>query len=86
MDLIGLFKNALSALTSYFELKNRVFFYDIIEKSRKRQEQLIDEIETLRNSGTNADNERADLLRSELVKERKALEHLSALYSLSGER
>ena len=84
MDLIGLIKSALLALTSYLELKNRAFYYDIIEKSRSRQKDLVNEIEKLRNSTTTDSNERADILRAELLTEREAIKHLSAYYSLSG--
>lgn len=86
MDFIGLIKNALSALTSYLELKNKAFYYDIIEKSKSRQKTLINEIEDLRADGSNDSNDRADILRAELISERKTLEHLSAFYSLSGKR
>ena len=86
MDLIGLIKNALAALTSYLELKNKAFYYDIIQQSKARQKELIDEIEKLRARGTNDNNDRADILRSELITERKTLEHLSTFYSLSGKR
>lgn len=84
MDLLGLVKNALSALASYLELKNKAFYYDIIQKSKNRQKELINEIEELRSKRTNDSNDRADILRSELIDERKTLEHLSAVYSLSG--
>jgi hypothetical protein len=84
MDLIGLIKNALSALTSFLELKNKAFYYDIIEKSKNRQKELTNEIEKLRAKGTNDSNDRADILRTELINERKTLEHLSTVYSLSG--
>lgn len=84
MDLLGLIKNALSALASYLELKNKAFHYDIIQKSKNRQKELINEIEELRSKRTNDSNDRADILRSELIDERKTLEHLSAVYSLSG--
>jgi hypothetical protein len=86
MDLIGLIKNALCALTSYLELKNKAFYYDIIEKSRSRQKDLVNEIEKLRNNATTSSNERADILRSELMEERETIKHLSAAYSLSGKR
>lgn len=86
MDIIGLIKNALSALTSYLELKNRAFYYDIVSKSKKRQEELRNEIEELRNKGTTSSNERADILRAQLTEERQTLEHLSAYYSISGKR
>ena len=84
MDLLGLVKSALSALASYLELKNKAFYYDIINKSKNRQKELINEIEELRSKRTNDSNDRADILRSELINERKTLEHLSAVYSLSG--
>lgn len=84
MDLVGLIKNALKALACYYELKNKAFYYDIVSKSKSYQQQLINEIEQLRNIGTPGSNERADILRAELSKERKTLEHLSAVYSLPG--
>lgn len=84
MDLIGLIKNALLALTSFLELKNRAFYYDIIEKSRNRQQSLINEIEKLRSSGTNDSNNRADILRAQLLEERRVFEHLSTFYSQIG--
>lgn len=84
MDLIGLIKNALKALTAYLELKNRAFYYDILEKSRNRQQSLINEIEKLRSSGTNDSNNRADILRAQLLEERRVFEHLSTFYSQIG--
>jgi hypothetical protein len=86
MDLIGLIKNALSALTSYLELKNRAFYYDMIQKSRNTQDQIINEIEKLRSLKTNDSNDRADILRDKLIQERSYLQHLSTFYSLSGKR
>lgn len=86
MDIISLIKSVLSALTAYLELKNKSFYYDIIQKSKARQKELINEIEELRNKGTNDSNDHADLLRSEFINERKTLEHLSAIYTLSGKR
>ncbi len=70
MDLIGLIKSALLALTSYLELKNRAFYYDIIEKSRSRQKDLVNEIEKLRNNDTTSGNEPAYILRAQLITER----------------
>ena len=86
MDFIGLIKNTLSVLISYFELKNKAFYYDIVAKSKTRQENIIDEIEKLRSKGTNDSNDRADILRSELLSEREYIKHLSTHYSLSGKR
>ena len=86
MDLIGLIKSALHALTAYLELKNRAFYYDIVEKSRNKQKDIVNEIEKLRSAGTSSSNDRADLLRAELMEEREVIKHLSAVYSLSGKR
>lgn len=86
MDIIGLIKNALSALTAFLELKNRAFYYDMIQKSRINQEQIINEIEKLRSSKTNDSNDRADILRDRLIQERSYIQHLSTFYSLSGKR
>ena len=86
MDIIGLLKAVFRALEEFLKLKNRSFYYDIVTKSKNYQKELIDEIEKLRNTGTNSSNDRADLLRAQLLQERKTLEHLSAVYTLSGER
>lgn len=84
MDIIGLIKNALLALSNYLEFKSRAFFYDIHEKSKKRQQELIDEIEKLRNRPNSDDQHRADLLRAMLQEERNWIKNISAYYSLSG--
>lgn len=84
MNFVDLIKSALKALTAYFELKNRAFYYDILEKSRNRQQSIIDEIEKLRNSGTNDSNDRGDILRAQLLEERRVFEHLSTFYSQTG--
>lgn len=86
MDIVGLIKSALLALTAYLELKSKAFYYDIMQKSRNRQKELINEIEKLRSTGTNSSNDRADLLRHELLEEKRTIEHLSTFYSLSGKR
>ena len=84
MNFVDLIRSALKALTAYLELKNRAFYYDIIEKSRNRQQSLINEIEKLRSTGTHDSNNRADILRAQLLEERKVIEHLSAFYSQTG--
>lgn len=56
-------------------------FYNITNASRDKQKELINEIEKNRNIGTNASNDRADLLRKELVDERKFFDNISAYYS-----
>ena len=85
MGLFGIIKNVLRSLAAYLELKNKAFYYKIITDSRKKQKDLFNEIETLRSAGTNDSNDRADLLRDELLDEQRHLKHLSAAYSESPE-
>jgi len=86
MDIIGLIKNALLALTAYLELKNKAFFYDICEKSRTKQKDIVDEIEKLRSSKSSSDHDHADILLADLQAERAYANTLSASYSLSAKR
>jgi hypothetical protein len=79
--LLTLITDLIKALSSYLELKNKSFYYDILEKSRNRQTQLREEIENLRNEGTNDSNDRADLLFMQFASEQKYYQHLSATYS-----
>ena len=81
MGLFGIIKNVLRSLAAYLELKNKAFYYKIVTDSRKNQKNLINEIETLRAAGTDASNDRADLLRDELLDEKRHLKHISATYS-----
>lgn len=71
----------IKSLQLYLELKNNLFYYDIREKSRKRQNELINEIEKLRSAGDSNSSDHADILRSKLKAEREELEHLSAFYT-----
>ena len=84
MDIVGLIKNALLALTAYLELKNKAFFYDISEKSRAKQKELVNGIEKLRNSKSSSDHDHADILLADLQEERAYAKNLSATYSISG--
>jgi len=84
MDIIGLIKNALLALTAFLELKSKAFYYDIIQKSRANQDSIRNEIEKLRTIGTNDSNDRADLLRKRFAEEKEFAQYISTYYSLSG--
>ena len=81
MDIIGLIKNALAALTIFLELKSKAFYYDMMEKSRNTQTNIINEIEKLRNDKSSNSTFRADLLREQLKDEKQFAKHLSAAYS-----
>jgi len=79
--LITLITNLIKAMLAYLELKNKSFYYDIIEKSKNRQQQLSKEIEKLRSEGTNDSNDIADAILLQLCAEQKYCKHLSATYS-----
>lgn len=79
--LLSIIKEALSALTAYLQLKNKTMFYNVTRLSRAKQKELINEIEKLRNAGTNDSSDRADLMRNELLDERRFLNDISAFYT-----
>ena len=76
----GIIKGVLKALTAYLELRNKTHYHRVVTESRDKQKKLINEIETLRTAGDVDSNDRADILRDELLDEKRHLEHLSAFY------
>jgi hypothetical protein len=83
---MGILQSLLKSIELFLSLKNKLFYYDIREKSKKRQNEIVDEIEKLRSRGDSNSADRADLLRSELSREKSELEHLSTFYSKASER
>jgi hypothetical protein len=79
--ILSLITNLLKLALAYFELKNKSFYYDILEKSRAKCNQLAEDIEKLRTEGTQSSTDRADVLFMRLKSEQKYSEHLSAQYS-----
>ena len=79
----GIIKGVLRALTAYLELRNKTHYHRVVTESRDKQKKLINEIETLRTAGDVDSNDRADILRDELLDEKRHLEHLSAFYITS---
>jgi predicted nuclease of restriction endonuclease-like (RecB) superfamily len=79
--ILPLITNLLKLAVAYFELKNKSFYYDILEKSRTKCNQLAEEIEKLRAEGTQLSTDRADVLFMRLKSEQKYAEHLAAQYS-----
>ena len=76
----GLIKGVLRALVAYLELRNKTHYHRVVTESRDKQKNLINEIETLRSAGDVDSKDRADILRDELLDEKRHLEHLSAFY------
>jgi hypothetical protein len=83
---MGALQSLIKSLELFLSLKNKLFYYDIREKSKKRQNEIIEEIEKLRSRGDSNSADRADLLRLELYREKSEFEHLSTFYSKASER
>lgn len=75
--LASLFK----AIGLYFSLKNRSFYYDVLNKSRQQQKQYIDEIERLRALRSPDATDDADLVRMQLLEEKRFYKHIATTYS-----
>lgn len=79
--IISLITQLLRLLNDYFELKNKSFYYDILQKSRDKQQNLAQEIEKLRDQGTQESNSRADTLLLLLEQERNWISNISTYYT-----
>ncbi len=78
---LSILSDLLKAICAYFQLKNTSFYYDILEKSREKQESFEKEIERLRDKGDPKSSDLADLLLLRLLEERKWMENISNSYS-----
>jgi len=84
--MLALIKTLLDTLNLYFKLKNKSFYRDLLESSKRKQKDLINEIEKLRANGDSDSTDRADFLQSELISEKRDVKHLSTIYASSEER
>lgn len=78
--IFGLIKSVLKSLELYLAFKNKAFYRDMIDDHREREKGLINEIEKYRSSGNSNDALRADLLRDQLLTERRQFKSLSAAF------
>ena len=83
--MLGLIKSLIKSVELFLTLKNKKFYYDLHKEHRRAEDELIKEIEKLRDSGSSNDADRADLLRKRLTTEREQFEHISAFYSKTEE-
>jgi len=81
--MLSLLKTLLETLNLYFKLKNKSFYTDLLETSKRKQKDLINEIEKLRANGDSDSTDRADFLQSELISEKRDAKHFSAIYAPS---
>ncbi len=83
---MSILHSLIKSLELFLSLKNKLFYYEIREKSKQRQNEIIEEIEKLRSRGDSNSSDRADILRLELKREKSELEHLSTFYSKASEK
>ena len=83
--MFQLVKSLIKSLELFLNLKNKRFYYDLYREQRNREDEILQEIEKLRDSGSSNDADRADLLRKRLTTEREQFEHISAFYSKTEE-
>ena len=83
--MLALIKSLIKSLELFLNLKNKRFYYDLYREQRNREDEILQEIEKLRDSGGSNDADRADLLRKRLGTEREQFEHISAFYSKTQE-
>ncbi len=83
--MLALIKSLIRSLELSLNLKNKRFYYDLYREQRNREDEILQEIEKLRDSGSSNDADRADLLRKRLTTEREQFEHISAFYSKTQE-
>jgi hypothetical protein len=75
---MGIITSLVKSVELFLTLKNKLAYYEIKEKSRIRQKQIIEDIEKLRDAGDSNSADRADILRKELSSERQSIKHLPA--------
>lgn len=76
MGLLALLSSLLRAVASYWELRAQRYEHDLREQSRARIEALEDELQGLRNSGTNVDSLVGDRVLNRILTERTYFKHL----------
>lgn len=80
MQFVALLANLCKALALHFELKNKSFYYDIVEKHEARKKKITDEIAQNRNAGRNSNTDVADQLLSDFELEVERFKHISTFY------
>ena len=79
-SIIDLIKYALKALTAFLELRRETYFLEASARHLEYKENTRNEITKLRNQGTIAATDRADLLMLSLQERERAWERTSATY------
>ena len=79
--MLSLIKSLIKSLNLYLELKSKSFYIDMLDRSKRKQKDLINEIEHLRSIGDSHATDRADFLQQELIAEKRDIKHLSAVYA-----
>jgi uncharacterized membrane protein YccC len=75
---VEMIKNLLLALTAYLNLKAKTFYTDLHEKSHKKQDELVNQIQGLTANPNPANIALVNRLQLQLQQERERLTDLSA--------
>ena len=76
MSILKSIQIVLRLLTAYIELKNKSLSFDLVRDSENRQDNLIQQIEYLREKATEESTSKADFLRGRLQREKKYYEDI----------
>ena len=76
MSILKLIQTVLRLVTAYLELKNKSLSFDLVRDSESRQDNLIQQIEYLREKATEESTSKADFLRGRLQREKKYYEEI----------
>lgn len=80
MTITAVLRAALEALNAYLSLKRERLVYELIDASERRMRDIRERIDTLRDKGTEATTQEADLLFA--AYQREKLKHEKYLSSL----
>lgn len=79
--MIEIIKRLLDATILFLEWKSKYYYYEIHSKSREKQKEYADQIETLRAQKTNDSADKADLIYSYLLSEQKFMKDMSEYFT-----
>lgn len=79
-SILDIIKYTLKALTAFLELRRETYFLEASNKHLEYKEDTRNEIKKLREQGTIAATDRADLLMRSLQERERAWERVSATY------
>ena len=81
MTFLSILTAFFQAVTSYFNLKSKTAYYDLLEKSDSRLDKLDKERQIARSKATPESQARAEEILSEIIEEKKKLAEIKKEFS-----